>query len=576
MRRLSSRFYLAALISFLFFLDVFVLGFVIVTDRDRTIERAKIILQKTALSLNERMKRTTTATDVILHNLAERIREKGIGRIKASKEDWEVFRRAARSLPEAGSIWLLDDKGELLMDSTMYPSRRMNFADREYFVPQRDQGIESYIGPLVKGRITEKYSFTISRRISGKDGRFLGIVLAAVETDDFTNFLRNLDIGEEGRVTVFRTDGALVLRQPMQGDLLGRNFKDLVLFKLATGASPSGTFESPGLEGAKRLIAYSKIEDLPLIVTTGIPVDLVLREWRSRAKYYTLTAVVALFLLAWVSRQAYKSVAREERTLTELVSAKDEISRINEDLDLRVKERTRQLEDTVQELERFSYSVSHDLKAPLRAIDGFSRMLLSKYGDSMAEDAQRHIKVIRESTQTMGNLIEDLLSFSRYSRRRMDVDVIDMKALAHNVWQGIRETCPQREIECDIGELPPGRGDSALIRQVVFNLLSNAAKFTKDKNPAVIAFSGHRDGGEIVYAVRDNGVGFDMAYCDKLFSVFERLHSDEYEGTGVGLAIVQRIVHRHGGRVWAEGKEGEGAAFYFTLPDTDADHSEKT
>jgi PAS domain S-box-containing protein len=234
---------------------------------------------------------------------------------------------------------------------------------------------------------------------------------------------------------------------------------------------------------------------------------------------------------------------------------------------IKLEERKRQLEDTVQELERFSYTVSHDLKAPLRAIDGFSRMILSKHGDGMDADAIRRLKVIRENAQTMGRLIEDLLSFSRFSRSRMDAVEIDMKAMASDVWAGIREANPQRAIELTTGSILPGVGDPTLIRQVMFNLLSNAVKFTRGREPALIELCSYYADGEIVYSVKDNGVGFDMQYAGKLFGVFERLHSDEYEGTGVGLAIVQRIIYRHGGRVWAEGKEGEGATFYFTLPD---------
>ena len=231
-----------------------------------------------------------------------------------------------------------------------------------------------------------------------------------------------------------------------------------------------------------------------------------------------------------------------------------------------LEESTRQMEDTVRELERFSYSVSHDLKAPLRAIDGYSRTLLKQYSEGLDADAVRRLHAIRDNAHTMGQLIEDLLAFSRFSRSRMDAVVFDMNFLADTVWKEIREAYPRRDIEFNAGDLLPGFGDPALIRQVLFNLLSNAVKFTKERRPAVIGMDSCLDGGEIVYSVKDNGVGFDMQYHEKLFGVFERLHS-EYEGTGVGLAIVQRIVHRHGGRVWAEGKENEGATFYFTLPE---------
>ncbi|OPY86372.1 MAG: Phytochrome-like protein cph1 [Syntrophaceae bacterium PtaU1.Bin231] len=234
-----------------------------------------------------------------------------------------------------------------------------------------------------------------------------------------------------------------------------------------------------------------------------------------------------------------------------------------------VKKRTEQLEETIEELERFSYSVSHDLKAPLRAIDGFSRSLLKRHGGQLDEDSERRLNVIRDNVRTMGCLIEDLLSFSRSSRKQMDRAAFNMAALIDEVWAEIRTANANREIEFRNAVTLPGYGDPALIRQVVVNLLENAVKFTRDRKPAVIEMTDHCAGRDVAYSIRDNGIGFDMAYYGKLFQVFERLNPDLYEGTGIGLAIVQRIVQRHGGRVWAEGRVDEGATFSFTLPKGD-------
>jgi len=232
-----------------------------------------------------------------------------------------------------------------------------------------------------------------------------------------------------------------------------------------------------------------------------------------------------------------------------------------------LQEKTVQLEEANKELESFSYSVSHDLRAPLRAIDGFSRIILRQQGDHFDENTRRQFNMIRDNTRMMGALIDSLLSFSRIQKASMDLSTIDMDKLASEVWGDIRQEHPERELEVEITEMLPGYGDRNLIRQVLFNLLSNAVKFTKDRKPGIIEISCYRDDHQVVYCLKDNGAGFSMAYYDKLFGVFQRLHGpEEYEGTGVGLAIVQRIISRHGGRVWAEGKVNEGAAFYFTLP----------
>ena len=232
-----------------------------------------------------------------------------------------------------------------------------------------------------------------------------------------------------------------------------------------------------------------------------------------------------------------------------------------------LKKYSAQLEDANKELESFSYSVSHDLRAPLRAIDGYARIIVKKYGDKFNEDALTKFNAIRSSIQMMGQLIDDLLAFSRLGRKDISMSKIDMEALIGDVWKLLQLTIADRNINFTVNGIPKGYGDTALIKQVYMNLLSNAIKFTKNQHTARIEVGGHVDGYEDVYYVKDNGVGFDMRYYDKLFGVFQRLHNpDDFEGTGIGLATVQRIIHRHGGRVWAEGKVGEGATFYFSLP----------
>ena len=225
------------------------------------------------------------------------------------------------------------------------------------------------------------------------------------------------------------------------------------------------------------------------------------------------------------------------------------------------------LELTNKELESFSYSVSHDLRAPLRAIDGYSRMILRDQIDHLNDDAKRKFDLIRSNTQMMGKLIDDLLAFSRLGRLEINMTRLDMEGLVHDVWMELQIINPDRRVDFKIENVPASMGDRTLIKQVYSNLLSNAVKYTKNKENVRIETGGYKKENENIYYIKDNGVGFDMDYYDKLFGVFQRLHStDEYEGTGVGLAIVQRIIHRHGGRVWAEGQVEEGAAFYFTLP----------
>ncbi|MDD5168796.1 MAG: chemotaxis protein CheB [Syntrophales bacterium] len=232
-----------------------------------------------------------------------------------------------------------------------------------------------------------------------------------------------------------------------------------------------------------------------------------------------------------------------------------------------VHKKTAQLEAANKELKSFSYTVSHDLRAPLRAIDGYSRMILRKYADGLSADALDKFNLIRSNTMMMDRLIDDLLAFSRLGRTHLSMLALDMGELIKEVWEEVETINPERHMAFKITELPASMGDRGLIKQVLSNLLANAVKFTRDRKEAVIEAGGYISNGETVYFVRDNGAGFDMKYYDKLFGVFKRLHHpDDFEGTGVGLAIVKRIIHRHGGRVWAEGAVDQGATFFFTIP----------
>lgn len=246
--------------------------------------------------------------------------------------------------------------------------------------------------------------------------------------------------------------------------------------------------------------------------------------------------------------------------------AQARVERLNRELEARVEERTAELKTAVEELDAFSYSVSHDLRAPLRALDGFSQAILEDYGDELADTGRDYLGRIRAAAQRMGETLEDLLRLSRISRRELTAEPVDLSGLAREVARELREQEPERNVTFEAPEELPARGDPKLLRILLENLMGNAWKFTgREDSPRVCL--GRRDvDGQSAYYVSDNGSGFDMDYADKLFRPFQRLHrSDEFPGTGIGLATVRRIAHRHGGRTWAEGEPGEGATFYFTL-----------
>lgn len=249
----------------------------------------------------------------------------------------------------------------------------------------------------------------------------------------------------------------------------------------------------------------------------------------------------------------------------------DDLRRRGEERILALNERlvrhARDLEEANQQLESFSYSVSHDLRAPIRHIGGFTELLEKQTKDVLDQKSRHYMATISESARRAGALIDDLLAFSRMSRAEMKMAPVDMKRCVDSAWRDLTVERASRNVELVVGPMPRVMGDASMLHLVFANLLSNALKYTRPREKARIEITSQTEGDEVTFMVRDNGVGFDMRYVDKLFGVFQRLHkSDAFEGVGIGLANVHRIVHRHGGRVWAEGKVGEGAAFYFTLP----------
>ncbi len=346
-----------------------------------------------------------------------------------------------------------------------------------------------------------------------------------------------------------RKNTALAFRLPISK-------QDLPAARAARGQE--GVGEGIDYRGQPVLAALRQIPGTPWALVAKVDQEEIYGPIRLEARLITVLVGVLMIGVATSVGFLWRGQHFQEHKRSD-----EEIRRLNEGL----KGRTLELEHANKELETFSYSVSHDLRTPLVAIGSLSNILLQRHSADLDEKGRKFLVLIQKETQKLLQFIEDLMAFSRLERQEVQQIGIDMGEMARSIFDEFKQIVSERRLQFEIKALPPACVDKAMVRQVLYNLFSNAIKFTKAKDPAVIKIGGRTEHDENVYYVKDNGVGFDMKYVGKLFNTFERLHSgEEFEGTGIGLAIVQRIIQRHGGRVWAEGKVNEGATFYFTLP----------
>jgi signal transduction histidine kinase len=503
------------------------------------------------------------------------------------------------------NIILADGRGRVVCWALTQTSASMSYADRDWF----RQGIKSSgfrIDTPVFGRATGKWLVNMTTPVYGEDGSFAALLVVATGLDEFNRFVGRPKLPEGSVITIVDDSGTIISRSLEPEKWLGKDGRQIESIA-ATLAQRDGTASARGADGVERLFAFTTIPNVNWHVSAGIPAEIVLSQYRKilRAGVLAATVLVAVLcviaITAWVAMkvlvpirsladaakavsegnldaravergpieiaetavQFNRMLAALTKTKTDLEKHAAQLNRTKEDLE----KHAAQLAASHKDLEGFSYSVSHDLRAPLRAIDGFSRILLEDYASKLDDEGRRLLTVVRDNTQKMGQLISDILAFSRAGRAEINVSEIDMDELAAEIFDELKPAAAGHTVNFRIHSLPPARADRAMMRQVLANLLSNAIKFTRTRGVANIEVSGHAAGEENIYLVKDDGVGFDPRYTHKLFGVFQRLHStEEFEGTGIGLAIVKRIVDKHGGRVWAQPMPGEGAAFYFSVP----------
>lgn len=520
------------------------------------LSRRAAVAQLAATTLSEKFARLV---DVGV-SLATRVRFRELVAGGRWEEASGILREVPRDLPFIERLFLTDVEGTLRADVPQLPGvRGVNFAYREWYQGVR-RDWRPYVSPVYQRAAKPRLDvFAVAVPIKKTGGDAAGILVLQLRTDTFFAWARGFEVAPEEFVYVVDAKGQVAFHSklPVQVGIIDYS------------GAPAVQRLQRGERGVEIAVdPYAREE----VVSSYAPAAAhgwgVVTQQPARAAFAAKDQQLRRLLWAYGATLAFFIVViyLASRIVVERRQAEED-RRVRAELERRVAERTVQLEAANQELESFSYSVSHDLRTPLRAIDGFSRILGEDYNERLDGEGRRLLRVIRDNSRQMGQLIDDLLAFSRLGRKPLAVTEIDMTALAQRVFEELQAGSGGRATALRLSPLPAATGDPTLIRQAWVNLLSNAIKFSGQRADPVIEVSGNEDGHSRVYCVRDNGAGFDMQYYDKLFRVFQRLHSaDQFPGTGVGLAIVQRVIARHGGRVWAEGKVGEGAAFYFALP----------
>ncbi len=488
-------------------------------------------------------------------------------RTLVNEEKWddaiEILRSAPKDFPFIERVFLADSSGNLMADIPRLPGvRGRNFSERDWY-----QGVSSNWRPYLSNVYTRAAEpqlnvVAMAVPIVVRSGAIAGILVLQVTLSAFTDWMQGIDVGEGGQVYLVDRNGTAAKNglTKVHGELNDLSAVPAVKQALRGTIGVEVLFD-PAV-GEDRLAAYSPVERYGWGVVIQQPTSVAFgprdRLLRSVVIAYAWTLVLLVGVVYLISR-----VVSEQRH-------GEAMRRTAAELEERVAERTAELAESNRELESFSYSVSHDLRTPLRAIDGYSRILDEDYGSRLDSEGKRLLAVVQSNVTKMGQLIDDLLAFSRMGRTAMKMAEIDMEALVGEVIEDLGKAANTGAARLIVRPMARAWGDRALIRQVWINLLTNALKFSSKVAGPEIVVGCTVEEQHIVYFVQDNGAGFDMAYYHRLFAVFQRLHSaNEFGGTGVGLAIVQRVVSRHGGRVWAESQVNAGATFFFSLPRRD-------
>ncbi len=461
-----------------------------------------------------------------------------------------------RRTPGIVSLSLTDAEGRVVANSVGMPPG-IGLGDREYFLELKGAPrFAPVVSEAMKGRVSNKWGLQVARRIELPDGRFAGVMIANVGLEEtFEKFYQSIDLGEGGLITLRDQQNRMLVRWPAAPELRGKPVPGSAANQFVAAGSSEQVFRATSpIDGIDRILAIRRLPRQPIYALAGIATTVAFRFWRIEVIAAVCLIIASFFVGRYIAA-----------TLTARIKAEHGLRDLNLQLEQRVADRTASLEQAMSDLESFSYSVSHDLRAPLRAINGYATLVRDAESEQLKADSRGMLDRVIANAEKMGRLIDDILDYSRAGRAPLARGAVELAPLVAAVVAELREAYPRTEVA--MADLPAVSGDPTMLRQVLQNLIENAFKFSAKVDHPRIEIAASRAGGAVECRIRDNGAGFDPQYAQKMFRMFQRMHPEsEFPGTGVGLAIVHRLVARHGGSVRAESQPGRGATFLVTLP----------
>jgi signal transduction histidine kinase len=543
-------------------------GLALLHEYDQELTRTQRDLANLSHALAANMSRTLGTVEQSLAAGLRQLREVH-GIPSAAGQHQRALRTATDALPVVRALALYGPDGVRRASSDNVDAELpLSLAGAELFALHRAGEAHGLsISAPIRARSDQSWRLIVSRSSVGAGTELLGVVAAALDPRRLAESYKAIELGPNASVALYTRHGVLLAAHPWRDDMIGTTVKAAAV--IADPSRKIAAAVDPQVSPFNQRLAFSANTPLPgypLTLSLMADRETVLAPWRREALVGGAAAILVAALMLALGVVLDRHLRRRDESMAAQEQSEQAIQSLHDQLERRVAERTAELSAANRELESFAYSVSHDLRAPLRSIDGFSRILLEEYAGRLDPAVTGHLSRVRKAAQSMGQLIDDLLSLSRVTRSEVRHIRTDMSGIARTIIDELRAEAPERELDARIEPGIVCVADPNLLHIALYNLLANAWKFTSTRERASIELGALLRRGETVYYVRDNGVGFDMNYAGKLFGAFQRIHSTrEFEGTGIGLATVRRIVERHGGAVWAEAEVNQGATFYFTL-----------